>query len=92
MGHPGPVVMRPVLHGAPGSRADGEGLRCYAHGERIRVVGRLRERTLEREAHQSGERKTKGEFRKVPLRYTNGNPRLRVLYFEKRGREFALKE
>ena len=92
MGPPGPVVMRPVLHGAPGSCADGEGLRCYAHGERIRVVGRLRERTLEREAHQSGERKTKGEFRKVPLGYTNGIPRCGVLYFEKRGRIYVLKE
>jgi hypothetical protein len=38
------------------------------------------------------ERKRKRELRKVPLGYTNGNPHPGVLYFEKRGREFALKE
>jgi hypothetical protein len=34
----------------------------------------------------------KGEFRKVPLRYTNAIPRRSVLYFEKRGRIYVLKE
>jgi hypothetical protein len=34
----------------------------------------------------------KGEFRKVPLGYTNAIPRCGVLYFEKRGRIYVLKE